>query len=181
MNEPEKSLARLPLEVNPSSKDILRFWKHVAKEHPDKCWIWKLKTNRKGYGKLNINHENFLAHRISWVITNGPIPSDICVLHHCDNPSCVNPHHLFLGTRSENNADSHSKRRGVWQKGEKKRPELILRGTQHANSVFTEEDVREIRTRLSTGEQKSKIASDFGVSIFAIYAISKRLTWAHLV
>lgn len=100
--------------MNLSLDDILRFWSHVDKRDQVSCWLWTLtgRTNG-GYGKLNINKTNQRAHRVSWFIHFGTIPNEDCILHTCDNRLCVNPNHLFIGTRGDNNTDRHQKGRSV--------------------------------------------------------------------
>ncbi len=98
-----------------SSKVIDRFFRHVDKCGP--CWVWTASRiecrNTKTYGQFCISHnEHILAHRFSWQIHFGPIPDNLFVCHKCDNPICVNPGHLFLGTHSDNMLDMKSKHRG---------------------------------------------------------------------
>jgi len=79
----------------------------------DGCWIWQaFKEPKFGYGRFKLNGKNEAAHRASWVIHNGPIPSGLLVCHKCDIPSCVNPDHLFLGTHKDNSRDRDIKGRG---------------------------------------------------------------------
>lgn len=87
-----------------------RFWEKVRKT--DGCWEWLAYTCKFGYGRIGgVRGQVLDAHRVSWELHNGPIPEGICVLHHCDNPPCTNPDHLFLGTLSDNLADMYAKGR----------------------------------------------------------------------
>lgn len=87
-----------------------RFWEKVQKT--ETCWIWTAYKNRQGYGKIGTSASKSInAHRVSWVIHNGPITDSQFVCHACDNPSCVRPEHLFLGTRQENINDMMLKKR----------------------------------------------------------------------
>ena len=87
----------------------LRFWKRVIKT--DTCWLWIGSINSTGYGTVNLGVHTVGAHCYSWVITNGPIVKGLQVLHACDNPPCVNPAHLFLGTAIDNMRDCVAKHR----------------------------------------------------------------------
>ena len=101
------------MTVRRSLKD--RFWSHVKKGKQDECWLWLGPLDHYGYGKINRggwHGKTLKAHRVSWEFANGLIPSGMCVLHHCDNPRCVNPAHLFLGTHGDNARDRERKHRG---------------------------------------------------------------------
>src|SRR5687767_7359417 len=98
--------------------DIERFWSKVDKDNADGCWLWKGNTYKFGYGSFHHTiaprtHTNRLAHRVSWLLAsdNQNLDSSVCVLHRCDNPRCVNPDHLFLGSIADNNADRDAKGR----------------------------------------------------------------------
>ena len=91
-----------------------RFWDKVNKT--DNCWMWTAATNNKGYGNVRFGPRPgklWLAHRYSWTISFGDIPKGLCVLHKCDTPLCVNPDHLFLGTKQDNSLDMTVKHRGT--------------------------------------------------------------------
>lgn len=87
-----------------------RFWRQV--ERGAGCWEWVGVRSKKGYGKFPLSRgDTRLAHRYAWELVRGPIPDNLCVLHHCDNPSCCRPDHLFVGSRADNNADMCAKGR----------------------------------------------------------------------
>jgi hypothetical protein len=86
-----------------------RFWSKV--ERTDGCWKWLGQIAGNGYAAFSMHNRLRSAHRVAWEFTNGPIPDGMWVLHHCDNPLCVRPDHLFLGTVVDNNRDTVAKRR----------------------------------------------------------------------
>lgn len=143
-----------------------RFWPKVDRRGPDECWPWK--GSRRGFGHGQIGGAGGRgtspvgAHRVSWEIHYGPVPIGLCVCHRCDNPPCVNPSHLFLGTHADNVADKVAKGRGRAAS----RP-----GAGNPNAKLTESDVAEIRRRLLTGEPGTAIARDFGISSTHVYWI----------
>lgn len=90
---------------------IKRFWKYVNVGTRNECWEWTGAKTSNGYGVLSVHSRPVYAHRLSWMISNGDIQSGKCVCHHCDNPSCVNPHHLFIGSYRDNTLDMCKKGR----------------------------------------------------------------------
>ncbi|HEY6731901.1 MAG TPA: HNH endonuclease signature motif containing protein [Solirubrobacterales bacterium] len=135
----------------------------------DECWEWQARRHKQGYGLLSEwdgeRRSRLLAHRVSWELAFGQIPDRLHVLHRCDNPPCVNPRHLFLGSQRDNNADKVAKGRQP-------------RGESHPHSRLTEHDVRAIRDRARRGERRLLIAESFGISDTHVYAIINRRYWA---
>ena len=154
--------------------DLLRrFWDKVDLSDPDGCWPWTAATARRGYGSFALKHGTLVpAHRMSWIIEHGPIPRDMCVLHHCDNPPCVNPAHLFLGTRGDNARDMAAKGRHGAQTGA-----MDLAGERNGRAKLTTEDVTEIRRRYAAGETQVALAPIFGVSRAMIGNIVRGEAW----
>jgi len=146
-----------------------RFWAKVDKRGPDECWEWR-GAKRQGYGAISKGaHGNGVldAHRVSWKLANGSIPAGKFVCHHCDNRSCVNPSHLFLGTQADNMHDMIKKGRST-------------HGERHKGAKLTEQDVHEIRQMLSRGIPVSVIAKKYGVARSTISRISTGETWGWL-
>lgn len=147
-----------------------RFWSKVDKKSDDECWNWLASTHRKGYGQINLGDRGkgmISSHRLSWIIHYGEIPNDMHVLHKCDNPKCVNPKHLFLGTNIDNVRDM--KQKGRTRKGE-----------NHWNSKLTEKDVMEIKTSYIPWNRNyslSALAKRFGVDVGTIHAIVIGRNW----
>lgn len=109
--------------------NVTRFFKKIEKT--ETCWNWTASTNGRGYGQFGLGARklgNIKAHRYSWWLHNCDIPDGMCVLHKCDNPTCVNPDHLFLGTKQDNSRDMYTKQRCSLQKY----PELYKRKTECA-------------------------------------------------
>ena len=97
------------------SSNIARYWEKVDRREPDECWPWTGEVNNQGYGRFNLWHDGrrtrLLAHRLAVVLAGTLLPERMKVLHRCDNPPCVNPAHLQIGTQGDNMRDALSKGR----------------------------------------------------------------------
>ncbi len=147
-----KGLASMPGQNNRpipnlTSKDIDRFWQKVHKS--DGCWEWSAALSMWGYGKFRLQKSHSSAHRVSWVIENGPIPDGLLVCHRCDNRKCVRPDHLFLGTVQDNVADMFAKGRNRYSRD--------LDERQSRNKALA--------LAYKSGEPMQDVADRFGVSI----------------
>lgn len=134
----------------------IRFNKYVIKN--DDCWDWNA-CKVDGYGVLMFRAKSQKAHRVSWIIHNGDIPKGLFVCHKCDNPSCSNPDHLFLGTNADNMRDMAEKKRTV------------------SKAKLSKEQVLEIRKMLKLGVSSTRLSNDYNVSDVCIHYIKHNLTW----
>lgn len=145
-----------------------QFWEHVdASGGPGACWPWLNGHDGYGYGTLERGEQTYQAHRVAYALAHGPLPTGLYVLHHCDNPPCCNPAHLFLGTQADNMADMASKGRG--RSGN--RP-----GAESNNAKLTAAQVAEIRARYPAETQR-KLATEFDVHPSAISRIIAGKRW----
>jgi len=153
---------------------LTRFWKKVDKtSHPNGCWVWIGKKDLYGYGRFYINYRLHSAHRLSYAFAKGEIEDPkLKVCHHCDNPACVNPDHLFLGTHSDNMRDMHRKGRGT-RNG---RPPTG-RGEDNPASKISLAQAEEIRQLKSQGVDWRTLSQQFGISKAQIYRISSGKHW----
>jgi hypothetical protein len=125
------------------------------------CQIWDGGITVHGYGYVYLDGKQEKAHRVAWQLYRGEIPQGLCVLHHCDIRLCVNPNHLFLGTRSDNLRDMTEKGRRV-------------SGERHGMSKLTADQVKQIR---ESNETQAKIATNFGVSRSLVGFIKQNKRW----
>ncbi len=150
---------------------LVRFFNRVSKS--DSCWNWKANHDRHGYG-LFTHKGSYLcdfAHRVSYELHTGPIPEGMVVCHRCDNPPCVNPEHLFLGTQLDNILDMQQKGRSN-----------IVKGEGHWRCILTLEQVIEIKSQLAnyTPGLTTRLAREYGVAVPTIKAIKARRIWKHV-
>jgi hypothetical protein len=138
------------------------------------CWIWTGARNWRGYGRVTINKKLYSLHRIIWRAAYGAIPLGGQVLHSCDNPSCVNPTHLFIGSQTDNMRDAAQKKRLASQI----RPEL-RRGESNGNARLNKQQVAQIRESYRRGIiGYPTLAERFGVGMSTIRDIIKGRTWS---
>lgn len=166
-------------------RDVARFMAKVEKRS-DGCWLWSGAKDRKGYGRFSVGnswHEDgrrrnsmVAAHRFSYELENGPIPQGpgfhgYCVLHRCDNPSCVRPDHLFIGTNADNVRDMDNKGRRV--NAQKK-------GDLHPSAKLTAEKVLQIYAMVKGDRTQTSIAREFGVCLSTVNHIKTGRLWSHV-
>lgn len=143
-----------------------RFWSKVRKT--ETCWTWTGITNLYGYGLFRLNGKRVLAHRFVLTLVNGVDPTGMVCCHKCDNPACVRPDHLFLGTHADNVADRTAKGRSA-------------RGSKSGVARLTEEQIPAIRSLYrEQGIRASEIARRFNVSSGTIEAVLRGVTWTHV-
>lgn len=152
-----------------NQRHVERFWARVQKS--DGCWEWT--ASRRGgrpgaeYGAFSVGRRSVSAHRFSWELHRGLVPEGLMVLHECDNPKCVRPDHLFLGTNLDNIDDMVKKERQS-------------RGETHGMHRLTEADVLAARERYATGESVEDLARQLGVARVTMQQAITGRTWKHL-
>jgi hypothetical protein len=151
------------------TKKISQFEKRFIPEPNSGCWIWTEYCNHQGYGRWRYDGKRIGAHRISWMLYCGPISGGLSVLHHCDNPSCVNPDHLFLGTHDDNMRDMTAKGRSSRHGA--------LPGEAHPHAKLTAEQALNIR---ADHRFLREVAEDYNISPTQVASIRHRIKWRHL-
>lgn len=170
MSKTDGRFERIPLEE--------RFWKRVKRS--DGCWEWTGERTQWGYGTLRLYFKqddgterkpHMGAHRLSWAIAHGD-PGELCVLHRCDNPPCVRPDHLFLGTDGDNIRDCVKKGRF-----DRTAAALAISGERSHLAKLTNAQAVEIKRRRASGESLSALGREFGVTKQAIWAMTNGRSW----
>jgi len=143
-----------------------RFWSHVETEPA--CWLWSGAKDKNGYGKFwSQTTGHIRAHRMSWILEYGDIPKPLFVLHRCDNPACVRPSHLWLGTNRDNMEDMAIKGRS-------------LNGSKNASCKLSREEVAEIRRLYSgRGSTEVELGQQFSITQGNVSHIVTGRTWKH--
>lgn len=136
------------------------FWMKVDSRGKDECWLWTGAHTSAGYGIQNVERHLKLATHVSWFLHHGVWPAPLFALHECDNPPCVNPNHLFLGTFKDNGEDMTAKGRQA--------------------SKLCVEDVRKIRRLRTKGSTVTALGKQFGVHHGHISDICNRRVWRHV-
>ncbi len=159
----------MSMKIKLSEKDIIRFKRKF--NIGNGCWKWTDKPVKNGYAQFGIGGKSYRANRISYSLFKGKIPKGKFVLHHCDNPICVNPKHLFIGTQKDNIRDCINKGR-------------FTIGSKNGCSKLTENQVKEIRSLYGKyghrGLIQRKLAKLFNVSRVLISDITRGKTWKHV-
>ncbi len=153
----------MPRKVITSLED--RLWPYVDRSG-NGCWEWQCAKAGAGYGVFVLGKTRHYTHRAAWELTNGPIPDGMFICHHCDNPPCCRPDHLFLGTHADNMRDRVAKGRSG-------------KGSQHSQARFTEDDIRYIRSAYPSVTQ-AVLAERFNVAPSTISMIVNRVNWPHV-
>lgn len=161
---------RRHVHLSRGAAQIGRFFSGVEKT--ESCWMWKRSVDGAGYGKIFIDGKRVTAHRYSWTIHRGAIPDGLCVLHHCDVRRCVNPDHLFIGTKKDNMQDALSKDRLYLHS-------KVNRSDRKVYSKLSECDVLRIR-ELADTETHAAIALQYAISQSHVGSIVYRTAWRHI-
>jgi hypothetical protein len=152
-----------------SAKDLARFESKVSPEPNTGCWLWGGGYFNTGYGQFCFLSKSIGAHRFSYLAYKGDISGGLFVCHLCDNKSCVNPDHLWLGTPSENMRDRDIKSRQARQKGE-----------AHGGSKLSDSQIIEIRRNRANGLSMTAIGKKYGVAFQTISKIVNGKLWSHV-
>lgn len=180
-----------------TEKDAARFWSKTRRNERTGCLEWTKHLNSTGYGHMKIKKREELAHRIAWVISGREIPDGLLVLHTCDNPSCVEISHLFVGDHDANMADMVAKGRSLSGDRNPARrcperlprgaehwmhlsPEMVPRGERSGPAKLTDDSVRAIRAANAAGELQAVICERYGVTQSAVSRIVNRKAWSHV-
>lgn len=150
-------------------ESLIRRFNTKWRESENDCWLWTGSIAGKGYGSIKATRSRrwLYAHRLSWEIANGPLPEGANVLHRCDTPACVNPAHLFIGSKEDNAQDMKAKDRHLY-------------GVRNSEAKLTDAGVLQIYAWSDKGWSQHRIADHFGLSQGTVFKILHGQRWAHL-
>ena len=166
-----------------STKTALeRFLLYISESsHPNGCWIWEGMKSHNGYGRFRIRGgKRIPAHRYSYELFKGKIKSGLLVCHSCDNPPCVNPEHLWMGTQKQNIDDMIKKKRGGFGSGVDPNSVPKLKGTAHPRAKLTDEKVKKMRQLSKEGLTNRELGRLFNISEYTVSGIILGNEWKHV-
>lgn len=150
-----------------AQRQLAKYQARLVRDDLTGCLVWTGSRNKDGYGLVYHMGKTQVLHRLWYREFIGPIGDGLCVCHRCDNPACVEPSHLFLGTNDENVADKVAKQRQA-------------RGVTNGRANLTEQSVRAIRAEYASGETQTVLAKRYGIHQTHVSLIVRRKEWAHL-
>lgn len=160
----------MPNDETKRADDFARFLANISVGEPAACWPWLGATVIGcGYGRFSLDELSVRAHRHIYILIHGPIANNLVVRHKCDNPVCVNPRHLTLGTPKQNTADKYERGRAADR-----------RGTKHPLARLSEAQVQAIRRAVSLGQKHHAVAQAYGISRQHVGRITRGEGWRHV-
>lgn len=181
---------RATVQENRAEAAVDRFHRSYMPEPNSGCWLWDGNNTVRDYGRFQYCGRAIMATHMSLMLAGRPVPKGMLACHHCDNPACVNPEHLFVGTYRDNMRDAahqgrlkppplpepHQRARGA-RHGSRTKPEGIPKGARNGNAKLNDEIVRAIRV---DNRANGVIATQYGVTPQLISQIRTRRSWRHV-
>ena len=152
-----------------TDRQIKHLWSRIDVKSIPKCWLWSGCTIKGGYGQISFNGILYLVHRIAYFVHTNEDPGLLKVCHSCDTPSCCNPHHLWIGTQTENIRDMVIKQRSPNNHGDR-----------NPSAKLNERQVKQIRGLFKAGVERKELARQYNVSYSTIKYIVRRKSWSHI-
>lgn len=154
-------------ELKIQQKDIIRFYSKINIDYETGCWIWKCQQKDNGYGRFYFNGKYYTAHRFNYALTFGSIPKELFGCHMCDQKSCVNPYHIWMGTHEQNMKDMVNKKRSA-----------ILLGDKNGRAKLTQEKVDDMRKLNKKGMNYTQLADFFNLGKSQVSRICRGISWS---